>query len=181
MKARTPLARPQRLSTSRSRFSTSPTISSAAAKKATRTVRTKEEADHSLPYLVAVAILDGQVMPEQYYPERIQRADVQELLRRIHIREEAAFSRRFPAEMPCRLVVTLRDGRRLVKEKQDYEGFHSRPTAWRTSVKKFDRLGAPYTDAKQRREIAAAVENLEEVQAAELMRLLANIQHAVPA
>ncbi len=28
-------------------------------------VRTKEQADHSLPYLVAVAILDGQVMPEQ--------------------------------------------------------------------------------------------------------------------
>ncbi|MDP2728221.1 MAG: MmgE/PrpD family protein, partial [Dehalococcoidia bacterium] len=29
------------------------------------TVRTKEEADHSLPYIVSVALLDGQVMPEQ--------------------------------------------------------------------------------------------------------------------
>ena len=36
-------------------------------------VRTKEEADHSLPYMVAVALLDGQVMPEQYLPERIGR------------------------------------------------------------------------------------------------------------
>ena len=29
-------------------------------------VRTKEEADHSLPYMVAVALLDGQVLPAQY-------------------------------------------------------------------------------------------------------------------
>ena len=140
------------------------------------TVRTKEEADHSLPYLLAAAILDGEVMPEQYYPERIQRTDVQALLRRIHVREDEAFSRRFPEEMPCRLTVTLLHGRRLVKEKQDYEGFHSRPTTWPTCVKKFERLGAPYAEAKQRSEIAAAVENLEDVQATELMRLLANIK-----
>ena len=34
-----------------------------------KVVRTKEEADHSLPYIVAVAILDDQVMPEQYLPK----------------------------------------------------------------------------------------------------------------
>ncbi|MGO8674014.1 MAG: hypothetical protein ACLQVD_21970, partial [Capsulimonadaceae bacterium] len=60
-----------------------------------------------------------EVMPEQYQAERIRRADVQALLRRIHIRENTAFSLRFPEEMPCRLTVTLRDGRRLVKEKGD--------------------------------------------------------------
>ncbi len=48
-------------------------------------VRTKEEADHSLPYLVAVAILDGQVMPEQYRPVRIQSQDVQTLLRKVTV------------------------------------------------------------------------------------------------
>src|SRR5579864_8343566 len=40
-------------------------------------VRTKEEADHSLPYMVAVALLDGEVTPAQYAPERIVREDVQ--------------------------------------------------------------------------------------------------------
>ena len=34
-------------------------------------IRTKEQADHSLPYLLAVALLDGQVMPEQFALERI--------------------------------------------------------------------------------------------------------------
>src|SRR5690242_555271 len=70
-------------------------------------VRTKEEADHSLPYLAAVAILDGQVMPEQYAPERIQRADVQALLRKIVVRPLQSFSDRFPDEMPCRITLFL--------------------------------------------------------------------------
>jgi phosphosulfolactate synthase (CoM biosynthesis protein A) len=33
-------------------------------------VRTKEGADHSLPYLLAVCLLDGQVLPAQFAPER---------------------------------------------------------------------------------------------------------------
>ena len=46
-------------------------------------VRTKEEADHSLPYLIAAGLLDDRVMPEQYRSERIQSPDVQALLRRV--------------------------------------------------------------------------------------------------
>ena len=40
---------------------------------AKKEIRTKEQADHSLPYLLAVALLDGQVMPEQFAPDRIAR------------------------------------------------------------------------------------------------------------
>jgi len=46
-------------------------------------IRTKEQADHSLPYLLAVALLDGDVMPAQFQPERIARADVQTLLKKV--------------------------------------------------------------------------------------------------
>jgi 2-methylcitrate dehydratase len=47
-----------------------------------RIVRTKEEADHSLPYMLAIAFIDGEVQPEQYKPERIGAGDVQALLRK---------------------------------------------------------------------------------------------------
>ena len=53
-----------------------------------RAVATKEEADHSLPYLLAVALLDGQVLPEQYRPQRITADDVQALLRRVEVRPD---------------------------------------------------------------------------------------------
>src|SRR5262249_41411119 len=137
-----------------------------------RIVRTKEEADHSLPYIIAVAILDDQVMPEQYRSERIERPDVQSLLRKIRALPSADYSRRFPDEMPCRVTVTLNDGRILTKEKRDYEGFRNRPMSWETVTRKFERLSAPYIDHKLRREIIDAVANLEGIQAPDLTRLL---------
>ena len=137
-------------------------------------VRTKEEADHSLPYLVAVAILDGQVMPEQYRPVRIQSQDVQALLRKVTVRPSSDYSREFPDEMPCRITLTLRDGRRIEKEKHDYEGFRTRPMSWERAVEKFERLGAPYAERPLCGEIVSAVSNLEAIQVSDLTKLLAN-------
>src|SRR6185312_2944384 len=101
-------------------------------------VRTKEEADHSLPYMVAVALLDGDVSPAQYAPERIAREDVQSLLRKVTIQPDEELSKRFPDAMPCRIQITLKDGRTLRIEKQDYEGFYTRPTSWEQAVAKFE-------------------------------------------
>jgi len=140
------------------------------------TIRTKEEADHSLPYMLAVAVLDGQVMPEQYLPERIARPDVQTLLRKVTVRPTEEFSRRFPEEMPCRVTVVLEDGRKLVKEKHDYEGFRTRPMRWETVVGKFERLSAPYADATLRGRIVDAVARLEAVRTADLMALLGEVR-----
>jgi 2-methylcitrate dehydratase len=78
-----------------------------------RRVATKEEADHSLPYLLAVALLDGQVLPEQYLAERIAAEDVLELLLRVDVRPDRALSDRFPAEHSARVRLRLRDGRLL--------------------------------------------------------------------
>src|SRR5947209_6343722 len=135
-------------------------------------VRTKEEADHSLPYMVAVALLDGDVSPAQYAPERIMREDVQSLLHRVTIRPDEALSRRFPAEMPCRITITLKDGRTFSIEKQDYEGFYTRPMSWEQAVAKFEHLGAPFTDAEQRAAIVEMVAQLETKEVAQLTELL---------
>jgi 2-methylcitrate dehydratase len=138
-------------------------------------VATKEEADHSLPYMVAVAALDGQVLPDQYSAERIRQKDVQQLLRRVRVRPRDDYSQRFPAEMPCRLVVRLRDGRAVEKVKRDYEGFFTRPMAWETAAEKFRRLSTPHIPAAAQEEILQAVANLERLPVAELTRLLENI------
>ncbi|HEY6224086.1 MAG TPA: hypothetical protein VIW26_09890, partial [Gemmatimonadales bacterium] len=139
-------------------------------------VGTKEEADHSLPYLVAVALLDGEVMPEQYRPARIRRDDVQALLRRVTVRPDAGFSQRFPAEMPCRVRVTLHDGRILTKELADSPGFLTRGRTWEAAREKFERLGAPYTTPSQRDRIAAAVAGLEGTPVTALTRLLSAVR-----
>ncbi len=138
-------------------------------------ITTKEEADHSLPYIVAVAFLDGGVMPAQYDPDRIVRDDVQRLLRRIRVRPRQDFTDRFPAEMPTRVVVRTKDGRSFEKEKKDYEGFTTRPMPWAQAVEKFEGLSAPFVEEPLRREIADAVGRLEARPVTDLMKLLGRI------
>ena len=138
-------------------------------------VRTKEEADHSLPYMVAVALLDGEVTPAQYTPERIAREDVQTLLRKVTVQPDENLSKRFPEEMPCRIEVLLKGGQTFSIEKRDYEGFHTRPLPWEKAVVKFEHLASPYTDAEVRQAIIAEVAQLESIEIHRLTELLARV------
>ena len=144
-----------------------------------RSVRTKEEADHSLPYLVAVALLDGEVTPAQYAPERIVRADVQSLLRKVMVRPDAVFSARFPEAMPCRIRVRLGDGRTLGTEQADYPGFYTRPLSWEQAGQKFHLLAALHADQELRRALVETVQRLEAVEIRELTALLGRVQRSV--
>ncbi len=135
-------------------------------------VATKEQADHSLPYLVAVALLDRQVLPEQFRAERILRPDVQALLRRVVVRTDAELSRRFPAEHPCRVRLVLRDGASFACEKRDYEGFTTRPMGWAAVTAKFDRLAAGAVSREVRRVVAEAVRNLDQLEVSDLCEVL---------
>ena len=49
-----------------------------------KSVSTKGDADHSLHYMAADSLLDGQLEPEQYEKSRIQRDDVQSPLKQGH-------------------------------------------------------------------------------------------------
>jgi 2-methylcitrate dehydratase len=140
------------------------------------TIRTKEEADHSLLYMVAVAILDGQVLPEQYLPDRIGSPDVQALLKKISAKPADRYSARFPDEMPCRITVSLRDGRSFTAEKKDYEGFHTRPMSWGSVTGKFESLSGGYMDDSLREQIVEAVANLDQIQITDLMDLLEKVE-----
>ncbi len=135
-------------------------------------VRTKEEADHSLPYLLAVALLDGQVMPAQYRPERIQREDVQGLLRRVKVRPSREYSQRFPLVMPCQITIRLLNGRAVTKEKVDYEGFYTHPMSWERVTEKFKRLSDASIDSIRQKKIIDTVSDLDKVQIEDLMALL---------
>jgi 2-methylcitrate dehydratase len=137
-----------------------------------KVIRTKEQADHSLPYLLAVALLDGDVMPAQFAPDRIMRADVQQLLKKVSVRPDQEFTEQYPAKMPAKITVRLQDGRVIAHEVQNFPGLASRPFTWEDSVEKFDRLVAGRVDEGLCREIKDAVRSLESIQVRDLMQLL---------
>ena len=135
-------------------------------------VITKEQADHSLPYMIAAALYDGELLPAQYAPERIVAKDVQELLRRVAVKPSAEFSARFPQQMACRVAITLRDGRRFEAAKQDYEGFHTRPMSLESVALKFRRLAECFASAGILDAIVETVSRLNSLNVRELTALL---------
>ena len=82
-----------------------------------RVIWTKEQADHSLPYLLAVALLDGNVMPAQFEPDRIVRSDVQGLLKKVSVRPNHEYTDEYPRKMPARIAVRLNDGKTIEQAK----------------------------------------------------------------
>ncbi len=140
-----------------------------------KVVTTKEQADHNLPYLLAVAMLDGDVMPAQFEPDRIARADVQQLLKKVSVRPDHEYTELYPAKMPAKITVRLQDGAVIEHEVQDFPGMPSDPFSWEDSVEKFDRLVAGRADESVSREIKDAVLSLESIQVRDLMQLLGRV------
>jgi 2-methylcitrate dehydratase len=141
-----------------------------------KVIRTKEQADHSLPYLLAVALLDGDVMPAQFAPDRIIKSDVQGLLKKVSVRPNREFTEVYPAKMPAKITVRLQEGQVIEHEVQDYPGLASDPFTWEESVAKFDRLVANRVDDVLAGEIKDAVLSLENIQARDLTKLLGNVK-----
>src|SRR5205823_2064516 len=56
----------------------------------------RETADHSLPYIVAVALADGEVTAKQFEPARISDATLLALVQRVKVRRHAELSARYP-------------------------------------------------------------------------------------
>jgi len=84
----------------------------------------RETADHSLPYIVAVALADGEVTAKQFGPARIADPALLALLQRVKVERHAELSARYPKAVGNIVTVRLRDGRTL-SERVDYPRGHA--------------------------------------------------------
>lgn len=74
----------------------------------------KETADHSLPYCMAVGLLDGMVTPLQFREERIRDPRLPEVMDRVKVIANTEFESLFPKFQPSRVTMVLDDGRSFV-------------------------------------------------------------------
>ena len=138
------------------------------------TVETKAQADHSLPYMLAAALLDREMGNAQYKPERINRDDVQYLLRHVTVEENEEFTERFEAgEMPARVTVELEDGTTHVVEKDAFQGHPTNSMSWDQVETKFHDMAGTRLDEDHRGDIVATVRDLESHTIDDLVTLLA--------
>ena len=73
--------------------------------------KSHETADHSFPFLIAAALVDGTFGLAQFKDERWNNAEVRAVMSRIQMTTDAALARRSPGSYPCLLEVVANDGR----------------------------------------------------------------------
>ena len=78
--------------------------------------RTRETADHSFPYCVAVGLKDGTVDLRSFDPQRLGDPSLQRLMQKVRVVEEPAFRGRYPNAMPTRLAVRTASGKDYVRQ-----------------------------------------------------------------
>jgi 2-methylcitrate dehydratase len=89
---------------------------------------TRDTADHSLPYITARAMFDGEINNDSYQPEKLRDPRILAFMRKITVSEDPALTARTgPSTVPTRITAILADGRRIVREVDDVPGFVGRP------------------------------------------------------
>ncbi len=129
--------------------------------------KTRETADHSLPYCTAVALMDGDVTLAQFEPARLRDETLLQLVGKIKIHRDPEIDKRYPFGIPNRLTVTLKDGRQLVKEVEFPRGHSQNPMSDQEVQEKFLNLGEPRFGEDKAKKILQACWDLDGLKAGE--------------
>jgi len=135
-------------------------------------VETKAQADHSLPYMLAVALIDRELTNAAYNRERIASEDVQKLLRTVTVDENSSFTERFEAgEMPARVEIELADETSYEAEKSAFRGHPTDLMDWEAVEAKFHEMARQRYDDTHRYGFVDTVRTLEQYDVTDITEL----------
>ncbi len=141
--------------------------------------RTRETADHSFPYCVAVALRDGTVTLRSFDEKRLDDPALQDLMQKVKVVEAEEMRGWYPEAMPTRIAVRTNSGNEYVKQ-IDYPLGHPRnPMSDREVEEKFRELAKGKLDRKQAGKVIDFIWKLDQVKdIGALMPLLRMKGHA---
>ena len=89
--------------------------------------KTRETADHSLAYITARAMFDGDITSESFSEQKFRDPAVLTFMQKIKVAEDPALTARTGGAVPTRVTATLSDGKRITRESDHAPGFVARP------------------------------------------------------
>jgi 2-methylcitrate dehydratase len=134
---------------------------------------TRETADHSMPYITARAMFDGEVTNNSYAPEKLRDPRILAFMRKITVREDPALTTLTGDAVPTRVTAILDDGRRISRQVDDVPGFAGRPMRRADVERKFRGNVAKRWPAERLQSILDALWGLD--QATDLAGLLGKL------
>jgi 2-methylcitrate dehydratase len=136
--------------------------------------KTRETADHSLPYITAIALIDGEITDKQFEPQRFKDPEVWKFLENVKVERNAELSSLYPDGVANIVHIDLADGRRLTK-RVDYPMGHAKNRLKDLQVEeKFNVLVEPMLGSERARRIVDIVWKLDDAKSIdELMQACA--------
>jgi 2-methylcitrate dehydratase len=135
--------------------------------------RTKETADHSLPYVIAAALVERQVTPVQFTMERILDPRIHAQLKKVEVVADPEIEKVFPALQRVIVHIDTTDGRTFDKQLDYPKGDPRNPLTDQEVEEKFAALADGVLTAGAQQRVKDAVWNLERVgSVSELMALM---------
>ncbi len=110
---------------------------------------TRETADHSIPFLVSVALLYGWVDATTYAPENLSDPRLRELIAKVEVIHDKELDKMQPQSVPCRLVVKMKNGERKVSNIDHPRGHVRNPASDKDIEMKFRGLSAGALSARR--------------------------------
>ncbi|HEY7168360.1 MAG TPA: MmgE/PrpD family protein [Candidatus Binatia bacterium] len=122
----------------------------------------RETADHSLPFCVAAALLDGDISLGTFESNRFLDRDAIELMSRVELREDPDFTRQYPDVWNCRITAVTRSGERHVAQVTFPKGHPKKPMTVGEVEAKFSRLAEGILPATRCADFLDFARDLEE-------------------
>jgi len=91
------------------------------------TPTTRDTADHSMPYITARAMFDGDITNNSYAPAKLKEPRILAFMQKITVAEDPDLTARVGDAVPTRITAILADGQRISREVNDIPGFAGKP------------------------------------------------------
>jgi 2-methylcitrate dehydratase len=104
----------------------------------------RETADHSMPYCVCVALLDGDVTLDSFAQSRIQEPVIRQLLQTVTVHRNAEMTAGYPDGIPNQITITLNNGSVLQTLSRYPLGHAHNPMPWPEVQAKYRKLCQTY-------------------------------------
>lgn len=129
----------------------------------------RETADHSLPYCIAVSLVDHMVTTQSFSEEKMKDPRIWEVIDKIKGEPSQEFEKMFPAKQPSKVVVKTKDGKEYSEYLEYPKGDPREPMTMEDLENKFNALSARLLIPRRQREIKELIFRSEHLTAREFM------------
>ncbi len=149
----------------------------AGDKKAKWNPKTREEAENSMAYVVAVTMLDGKLDYDSFSEERVNSQDIKEFIKKIEVLEDPILTESHKGALPkwpCRIRVVY-GGQTKEVFIESPKGHPLNPISKEDVISKFNYLSAPVLSENSSALILGSIEKIDTlVKIDDLMKIIRN-------